>query len=67
MCAFSELAFEKPALKYPPPTAVPLSPAPRHWSANTGEPRPSTVERKIDDFTIHIDYEIDIYQHKIIE
>ena len=32
-------------LKYPPPEAAPLCPAPRHWSANTDEPRPSTVKR----------------------
>ena len=39
MRAFSELAFKKPALKYFPPAAAPLSPAPRHWSADADEPR----------------------------
>ena len=45
MCAFSELAFKKPALKYPSPTATPLSPASRHWSADADKPCPNTVGR----------------------
>ena len=43
MCAFSELAFKKPAFKYPPPTATPIFPASRHWSAGADELRPRTL------------------------